>query len=236
MEKIINLNTKDNHIIYGVLNYEEDNNMLVIFVHGLTGNMDEHMFYNAAKLFPKKGFNTYRFNFYDCAHKGRCLTDTTLTSQSKDLNLVISHFKNKYKKIFLVCHSIGPLISLMSNYFEASAIIFWNPGIKVDMGIKFNSKLDNYTVNWGTEHIIPKKLVEEWSSFDLNYFTHIKTPIKLIFSNNEVNQDFWEDKSKNLNVPHNLYIIKDADHCFNPMKAEKELFNETLKWLEKYSK
>ncbi len=43
---------------------------LVVFVHGLTGNMNEHLFFNGARWFEKKGFATFRFNLYDW-EKGR---------------------------------------------------------------------------------------------------------------------------------------------------------------------
>ena len=34
-------------------------------MHGLTGHMDEHIFYNGARFFEKKSFAAFRFNLYD---------------------------------------------------------------------------------------------------------------------------------------------------------------------------
>lgn len=59
MEKRIKLQTADNHIIYGTLNsVKSENSRLVIFVHGLTGNQNEHHYFNAVPFFTKNGFDT----------------------------------------------------------------------------------------------------------------------------------------------------------------------------------
>ena len=58
MERTIKIKTKDNFLIYGNLNKaSRKSEKLLIFAHGFTGNMNEHIFFNGAKYFTERGFD-----------------------------------------------------------------------------------------------------------------------------------------------------------------------------------
>ncbi len=108
MEKQIHIETSDDHIIYGTLNFAlKDSDKLIIFVHGLSGHQNEHIFYNAARFFPQNGFSTFRFDLYSGESKGRILSKTSIKDHVQDLDTIIQHFKSQFKHIVLVGHSLG---------------------------------------------------------------------------------------------------------------------------------
>jgi predicted alpha/beta-fold hydrolase len=50
MEKEIRIKTPDRHVIYGTLRIpKKKTGTLLVFVHGLTGHRNEHIFYNGAR-------------------------------------------------------------------------------------------------------------------------------------------------------------------------------------------
>lgn len=55
MQKEVRIKTTDKKTIFGTLDTPKGKSKgLIIFVHGLTGHHNEHIFFNAAKYFTKK--------------------------------------------------------------------------------------------------------------------------------------------------------------------------------------
>lgn len=99
MEKSIKIKTGDGHYIYGTLNTSKSkSDRLIIFVHGLDGHKNEHIYYNSVDFFNKKGFSTFRFDFYSGENKSRNLSKTTISTQVKDLDVIRKYFSGKFKK------------------------------------------------------------------------------------------------------------------------------------------
>ena len=67
MERSVNIRAGDGKTISGTytpsVNPRHTKGM-IIFVHGFTGHQNEHIYYNAARFFPRKGFATFRFDLY----------------------------------------------------------------------------------------------------------------------------------------------------------------------------
>lgn len=55
MQKEVKIKTGDKKVIYGTLDTVAKSGTLVIFVHGLGGHQNEHLFYNAVKYFTNQG-------------------------------------------------------------------------------------------------------------------------------------------------------------------------------------
>jgi pimeloyl-ACP methyl ester carboxylesterase len=91
---------------------------VIVFVHGLCCDMDEHIFYNGARWFERRGYATFRFNLYDWQPGTRKLKDCTIKTQADDLDLVVRYLrKNGAKTVHVVGHSYGGPTIL---YFQRS--------------------------------------------------------------------------------------------------------------------
>lgn len=107
MEQFLTIPTADNKKIYGRLRGSLDKS-LVIFVHGLGGRMDQHIYYNGARFLEENGISSFRFNLYMDAPRARNLSYCTLQNHSLDFDTVCSYFRQKgVKKIIAVGHSLG---------------------------------------------------------------------------------------------------------------------------------
>lgn len=96
MQKEVRIKTTDKKTIFGTLDTPKERSKgLIIFVHGLTGHQYEHIFFNAAKFFTKKGYSTYRFDLYGFCKPARILEETCLKTHAEDTNNVIQHFQKQ---------------------------------------------------------------------------------------------------------------------------------------------
>lgn len=124
------------------------NNPVVIFVHGLTGHMDEHLFYNGARYFYRRGIPSIRFNLYDWQKSARKLTNCTLNTHAYDLNVVIDYLrKRKVNKIVTIGHSYGGPTILLAHHNTIDAIALWDPSYEdLFKGAKYIKELDAYRI------------------------------------------------------------------------------------------
>ena len=105
MESNITIPTPDDYLIHGIL--RDKGTTLVIFVHGLAGNVHQALFYNASRFFANKGYATFCFDLYSGEEKGRLLSECSIETHAADVTTVLKHFCSKYDKIYLVGHSLG---------------------------------------------------------------------------------------------------------------------------------
>lgn len=236
MRKEIKLKTSDKHIIFGTLDSNK-NQTLLIFVHGITGNQNEHHYFNAVPFFLERGFDTFRFDFYSDEDGARSLTESTITSHSEDLEVIINNLKEKYKKIILVGHSLGAPVILKTNLSSISKIVLWDPTTGFenieDKDGEYNSKLDKYILHWGMDIIVGKQMVEEWKSLDINKLIEkLSIPCKFIFAGNCNKHELWKPFLNKIKMENESVIVEGATHCFVEEGTEQKLFEETLKWIK----
>lgn len=238
MEKDIKIKTTDKHAIYGILNQVNNNKNLIIFVHGLTGHMNEHIHYNGAKYFANKGFNSFRFGLYSGEKNARELINCTIKTHSKDLNTVVTYFSKKYDNIHLIGHSLGGPSILGANMNNVSSIALWDPSFDIAQEFKtdckFNKKLGAYIIKWGVDCLISKKMYAEVISLPENMAKKIVKPTKLIFAGKGILYKKWKNYLKNISVKNSVVKIEKASHCFDEEGAEELLFKETYSWFKKY--
>ena len=246
MEKRVNIKTPDNHIIYGVLNTSrKQSNTLAVFVHGLTGRPNQHTFYNAAGLFPKKGVDVFRFSLYTEKKGGRNMSKCTITTHARDLDKVISYFRKKYKKIAVIGHSLGSPTILKSDFSKVDNIVLWDPSCAFSDNpitlkkVKINGR-EVYVRGRGIEFLLNPKMLKEWVWFDgkneLNLISKISIPLKIITAGKGILIKGGREYYKHAGGPKKFVIIKGAGHSFDEEGVEKELLQETLQWIKKFSK
>lgn len=240
MEKEIKIRTKDGKHIYGKLRGSLKN-PLIIFVHGLTGHMDEHIFYNGARFFEKKGFSTFRFNLYDNWDNARKLHDCDLKTHAGDLNQAVKHFqRKKIKDICAVGHSYGGPAILLSKTENYRAIVLLDPTMDPDVVYRktiADKKADGFIREWSFKFILGKKMVSE--AKNLPDFTTMakenKSPVKIILAGGgNAQSKRKKDYFKAFSGPKKMVIFKKAGHTFSEDGVEEKLFSETLSWVDKF--
>jgi len=246
MEKNLKLKTKDGHIIYGTLNIgKRKSSKLIVFVHGLTGHQNEHQFYNAARFFPKHGFDTFRFDLYSAEKGGRTLTKCTIKTHAEDLNRVLGYFRKTYKKIAAVGHSLGGPTIVYSDINLIDVIVFWDATDMINLNdvmeglerkMRFVKSLNAYVFDWGVEILLGKRMAAGFENFDPAVFaTHINKPTKVICAQ-KGNVRGGKKYMKYLKKPKQLHIIEGAGHTYDEEGVEEKLFQETLKWIKRFVK
>lgn len=241
MERQIKIKVEANKWTNGTLRGKL-NQPLIIFVHGLTGHQDEHIFFNGARFFEKHGFSTFRFNLYDWGPKTRKLKECTLALHGKDINKVVEYFRQKgVKKIGATGHSYGGPSLLYSNHNNIDALVLWDPSYNATRFFKkarYVPQVKAYYQEWAYGIIFGKKLIEE--SRRLNpkacdaLAKKVSTPLKIITAGSGKLVEGGEHYIKSALGPTEHVTIKKANHCFDIEGTEEQLFEETLKWYKKY--
>lgn len=212
----------------------------VVFVHGLAGHMDEHLFYNGARFFDKHGFSSLRFNLYDWQDDARQLIDCTLETHAQDLDTATAHLrKQNVKKIIVVGHSYGGPTVLLSKRKDFDAAVLWDPSNdayeKMFKNDKYIKKINLYRVEGGYEVLVGKEMHEESKEIDWdNLIQHIHVPIKIICAGKGTLIEDGKRYFSQANEPKEFTIIEGAAHNFFEEGALEKLLNETLSWTKKY--
>lgn len=236
-EEII-ISLKDGLKLKGVLN-SISKDRLIIFVHGLNGNMNEHVFYNGARFFTKNNFSTFRFDFYSGELECRNLEQSSIDTHSSDLDRIIEYFSSRFKNIYLVGHSLGgPTIIFSKKNQFINSIVLWDPTIngypRLTKYTNFNNELDLYILKWGSTYTLSKEMVASWKKVNPSMLRLISKPIKIICAGNGNLYGDWLKNIDSINVKHSLISIPGAGHCFDENDTEKKLFKETLIWLQEF--
>lgn len=240
MEQQLKIPTADKKFIYGISRGSLDK-PLVIFVHGFTGDRNEHQFFNGARFFERQGFSSFRFNLYHWKKDARKLEECTLSLHGKDLDTVIEHFRKEgLRKIFVVGHSFGGVSILLSKRKDFDAATLWDStGDKdVKLKAKYIKELDKYYYQdgWAYGFTISKQMYEQ-NNKKLKPSELIKSmhvPVKIIIAGAGIMLNEGKVLFQNANEPKGISTVPNATHCFDEDGAEERLFQETLKWFKRF--
>lgn len=243
MEKQVTLNAGDRHTIHGVLNTgEKESETLAVFVHGLTGHPNEHIFYNAARRFPKESIDTFRFALYTGEEGGRKLSECTISTHASDLNQVISHFRDTYKTIVVIGHSLGSPTILKSDTSKMDVIILWEPSYlangRENREVKIDGE-DKYLEEWGVEYVLSTEMIDEWEWFDgkneLDLVAKLNGTLQVIVAGEGVLKEGGRKYIEVAQDPKEFVEIEGATHCFDEEGVEDQLFEKSLTWIKKHA-
>ena len=206
---------------------------LVIFVHGLTGDPNEHQFYNGARYLEKRGLSSFRYNLY----ASRPLRDATLKTHAADFDKVVAYFRKRTKrKIFAVGHSYGGPTILLSKK-DLDGAVLWDPSYKAGKGLspllKYDKRLKAYRLVWEVESVLGKRMVDvdlatPWEDLGKD----VTFPLKVILAGKGVLRKSSR-YAKNAQGKSDVEVIAGAGHCFDEDGAEEKLFAATVKWFKR---
>lgn len=240
MEKEIKINVSD-VVIHGTLKEVEGSDKLIILVHGLTDNQNNHLFFNARRFFSDNNYSVFTFDLYSWEKDARKFKDCTLQTHSQDLDTVIDYFKERFSKIYLIGHSMGVPTILLANNDVADGLVFWDPSYDFEKFMKKISKFDEelkvHILEGAYEVIVRGKMYKSLTTefpdcFDLA--KKLNKPLKIIAAGNGLLLEGAEKYFDIANEPKELKIINGATHCFDEEDKGKILFEETLNWLKKF--
>jgi len=228
---------KTKKVIYGRLRGSLKRPLLV-FVHGLSGHMDEHLFFNGARWFEKHGFSSFRFNLYDWRKGARTLVECTVRTHASDLDVVVRHLRRMgAKRIVVVGHSYGGPTILLSKNQDFDRAVLWDPTATAtfdEYGVKKGAG-PHYVLPGGYQVLVGKAMYQENQKLNSpKWLRDFPVPTKIILAGKGVLIRPWGQAFKQMpNSPHALTTIPGATHCFDEDGAEEQLFKETLSWIRK---
>lgn len=246
MEKELSLKAFDGKQVECVINTaKKKSDTVVVFVHGLTGSPNEHLYFNAAKLFPKKGIDTFRFSLYEYGKKNRNLVDCGISTHGQDIDRVVKYLRPKYKTIAIVGHSLGSPSILSSNIDAVDIVILWEPShMTPDRAKRIKTtKLNGqkvFTREGAFDYFMSEKMIREWKEFDgtkeLPIIASINKPLLIIGAQKSSLVAGGKKYFKVAQEPKKLVVVDKATHCFDEEGTEEEVLNATLSWVKKHAK
>jgi len=239
MEKQLKIPLKNKKYIYGTVRGSLDK-PIVIFVHGFTGDRNEHQFFNGARFFEKHGFSSFRFNLYDWKKDARKLEECTLSLHGQDLDVVVEYFRKKgIKRIFVAGHSFGGVTVLLSKKRDFDAAVLWDSSGDKNIILKarYLKDLGKYYFNDDCSYgftISKAMYLENKKLKPSELIKKIHTPIKIIVAGAGIMINEGKKLYQNAHKPKAFAIIPNATHCFDEDGTEEQLFQETYNWLKQF--
>ena len=235
-ETAMQIPTEDHFLIHGVLNQWHSSSRLLIFVHGLTGEKEFHLYYDGARFFPQNGIDVFRFDLFSNEQQGRVLSDASISSFAADLDTVVAHFAKDYDQIHVIGHSIGGCVAMNAKQMAITSLVLWDTGLYVpsafEQKVKYNQQLDKYIANLKIAYLLSKQFIQERAMQDERVVSQVSCPMKLIFAGNTGLYKTWDTRLDAIGVHHDISTILGAGHGFNEYGVDKQLFAATLDWLQ----
>lgn len=244
MESKWTLHTADNHIIYGIKSHGSTPSTKAIFIiHGYACSANDYALKRAADHFYKD-FDVYRFNLYDGQDGGRSIENCIFHTYVDDLNLVLENFSPAYDQVFLIGHSYGGTIIMMTNPENITAVSLWDPsfnlkGLQADFKSGYEDCGDVYKLKGGVTTLMSKEMYNLGTQMDENVCIELaknfSSPVQVLTAENA----YYNDKPLSYNSfgnPNNIReFIENADHNFFDGNSCDDLLNKTEKWFKQYA-
>ena len=226
--------------IHGILRGSlEEQEPLIIFVHGLTDSPKNLVIYTGAKYLSQKGFTTFSIFLYDDSEEYRNLSSTSLDDNVNDLEVVVQHFRSLgFKFIYGVGHSYGGL-AIIKSKAGFDKLVLWDPSHGLAYR-KVNNYpeilLDNYIIGTqGQGYVYPKEVKEYNKKIGDNskWAQNLSCPVKFICAENGVLIETSKMYSRYLKNNFEFCIIEGASHNFDDSdQVIGKLHLETYKWFK----
>ncbi len=221
-----------NSVVNGTYSPVEDQQGLIIFVHGLTSSQDEPIISQWELYFNHHWYSTFRFNLYGDWDNERKLITNSLSENIQDINDVVNYFVEKWEKnIILIWHSFGGLGLLYSNLSAISKTILWDASIGWDelLSDVYEDEQWKYIDRWDHhKRYIGEKMYQDFCTqpeYHIKQLQSLKTPVVILCAEHGLQEPaIIYAKSVNQQV----FVVTWADHIFSEDNHKQKLFELTL--------
>ena len=235
--------------IFGTLtSCDNDASKLIINLHGLTHSQWGYLQQNCITPFTDAGYDVFNFSFYDRMPNSRRMHEASLSAHCADFLRVLDYFSDRYEHIYLTGHSLGGLITLITNPDNIKAVSLWDPALDVTHFWSTGNYLtslpeqNGYKLDYGTEFVISAKLVEEIKTYSnskcLELAATFQSPAQMIIpalsiflSSPHTSPAQYDDA---FSAPYERINMEDTDHCFYGVGHDQKLFAHTIAWFNKF--
>lgn len=214
---------------------------LVVFIPGMPGNIDESPYPEASDFFVKKGYATFRWNLYGWQKYARQLMECSLTTHAQDLDKVIAHFRKKgVKEIHVIGHSLGGPVAFLSEAQDFESAVLWDPSYNLSFlhgaaamrKPKYCAQHKTYILQYGTNIVLSKKMVDEVEKFPWKNVSKTFTPpFKVLIAGNGVLHSA-KNYTRNTDAKSAFEILPDTDHGFLTRAEQRKVFTATHRWFK----
>ncbi len=217
------IKTLDNGKTKVVLDRSADgSNTAVIFIPGVSGKAFSDKYKLLSGECLAKGLDLLRVQSWDNIEE---LEKKNINQIQEDIDGAIRFLKSEgYTKIFAIGKSFGGGILLTCNYPEITKIVLWAPAIGV---VDNKGNLDDkiYTVLSEISSLLD-------ITVDKDFLSNIKVPVKIIHGTEDENIPIENSLKIASLLPYSdVTKIKDMGHSVKTAEQEKELIDNTIKFL-----
>ena len=245
-EAYIRIEGPDQNGIYGK-HTQSASNKLIIHIHGMTHNMNYLLEVESAAFFTAQGYDHYRPSLYSIEQDSRKLSNSTLSTHTRDIQSMIDYFANDYDEIFITAHSLGGLATVILNPQNITAISLWDPAFDVthfwtrSTFLAHMPERKQYQLDYGNIFVISEELVDEIKLYPdqkcQELAAHITTPAQMIIPQESIflasPHTSPESYANAFKGDFDLQHMDKANHTFSHAGNPDRLFNLTLDWFNR---
>jgi len=211
------------------INSLEGNEIGILYFHGFTGSINGHNAYNAANTWPKKGYDFWRMNICPGGEGFRDMGNLRFGQSVEDAKRVIATMHRKYKKIFVVGHSLGGTLAVYAADKKLAGIVLWDPPYDLKLEGDWIRDYDkkHYLINYGNLHLITKAYAKEVDKV-IMYPKMKELPCPAVLIKGPDSHYSWPEDRLHLAT----VLIDGADHSFHKEGMQDKLFAATLKFIK----
>lgn len=240
MEKALKIKAADGKTVHAILRGSLRKPVIVL-VHGLAGNMNEAMHYNAARYFEKEGFSSLRFDLYSWQKGARRLHESTFSTHGKDIDAVLTYLTSHgARKIFIAGHSYGFPSILHSKKRRFVAVAAWDGSIlpvnHVDTPKRIREPRGRL-VDFGYYIVVSEQMAKDSRTIkSLDLLKIFEQPISYITVDDNADGNLAGARRmfKATTQKKELVVIKGAHHNFSEEGAQEALYKATIKWFKRF--
>lgn len=243
-----------NKNMLAVIDYKDEKTKgkkVILYKHGFMGHKitPHRMIVNLAHRLVDLGYTVVRF---DCIGSGDSEGDcsyTTFKGEVEDTLLMVKYIREKLQpdKFVILGYSMGGLVtSLVSEKIETDGLILWSPVADPFYNFyhllgeeRFLKGINGEDVDFNGDRV-GKEFFVGMKDFEYQPLEHIRNyekPVRIIHGTGDtdvlyINSIAYTQVLKDVK----LHLVKNADHGYDSVPYQEELFEMTIKYLNEIIK